>query len=57
MSKRNKLKEVITDESGVSILEYALIISMASIAAIGALIALGNKVNTTFLNNAAGQIP
>jgi len=54
---RKGLSELLPDERGASLIEYAMIISLASIAAIGALIALGNKVNSTFLNNSAGQIP
>jgi Flp pilus assembly pilin Flp len=54
---RLQLTTMLKDESGASILEYVLIISLASIAAFAALHTLGNKVNTTLLGNSANQIP
>jgi len=48
---------MLKDESGASLLEYILIVCLASIAAIAALTTMGNKINDTFLSNDANQIP
>jgi pilus assembly protein Flp/PilA len=38
----------IKDESGATAIEYGLIAALVSVAAIGALTTLGNKLGTTF---------
>jgi Flp pilus assembly pilin Flp len=48
---------MLKDERGASLLEYIIIVCLASIAAIAALSSMGNKVNNTFLSNDANQIP
>ena len=45
------------DDRGQGVLEYALIITLVSVAAFASLVALGGKVNNTFLNNAAALFP
>ena len=44
------------DEKGATVIEYALIAALISVAAIVAFSALGNKVSTT-MNNVAGHLP
>lgn len=43
------------DEAGASLVEYALLLALIAVVAIGALIFLGGAVNNT-LNNVAGNI-
>jgi len=43
------------EEAGASLVEYALLLALIAVVAIGALIALGGAVNST-LNNVANQI-
>jgi pilus assembly protein Flp/PilA len=54
---RQKIRLMLKDERGASLLEYIIIVCLASIAAIAALSTLGNKVNTTFLGNSSNQMP
>jgi Flp pilus assembly pilin Flp len=54
---RTWLKRFLTDERGQGSIEYGIIIVLASIAAMAALHALGNKTNSTFLGNAGNQFP
>ncbi len=42
------LKKIRKDESGVTAIEYGLIAALVSIAAIGALTAMGGSLNTMF---------
>jgi pilus assembly protein Flp/PilA len=51
-----KLMEILRCRKGATAIEYALIASLISIAAIGAFVNLGNKMNTMFNNvsNALG---
>lgn len=44
-----------SDETGASLVEYALLLALVAVVAIGALIFLGHSVNTT-LNNVANNI-
>ncbi|MCE2510622.1 MAG: Flp family type IVb pilin [Alphaproteobacteria bacterium] len=52
------LREFLKDESGATAIEYGLIAALVSVAAIGALTAMGGSLNTMFtavstaLNNA-----
>ncbi len=42
------LKKIRKDESGATAIEYGLIAALVSVAAIGALTALGGSLNTMF---------
>ena len=42
------LKTLIEDESGATAIEYGLIAALVSVAAIGALTAMGTSLNTMF---------
>ncbi len=42
------LKKIRKDESGVTAIEYGLIAALVSVAAIGALTAMGGSLNTMF---------
>ncbi len=44
----NILKKVRKDESGATAIEYGLIAALVSVAAIGALTAMGNSLETMF---------
>ena len=44
----SQLKELFTDESGATAIEYGLIAALVSVAAIVALTALGSSLNTIF---------
>ena len=44
-----------SDEQGASLVEYALLLALVAVVAIGALIFLGHSVNNT-LNNVANNI-
>lgn len=48
--------ELIKDECGQGTLEYALIISIVSIASIGLLILIGNKVYNNYYNRIENMI-
>lgn len=50
------LKARFSDEGGASLVEYALLLALIAVVAIGALILLGHSVSNT-LNNTAGQLP
>lgn len=49
------LKNIIRNEDGATLVEYALIIALVAIVALGAIKLLGTNANTT-LSNAAGNI-
>jgi len=55
-----KMIEFVRDEDGATAIEYGLIAALVSVAAIGALTAMGNSLSTMFntvsssLSNAAG---
>ena len=42
------LKNLLKDESGATAIEYGLIAALVSVAAIGALTAMGSSLNTMF---------
>ncbi len=42
------LKQIISDESGATAIEYGLIAALVSVAAIGALTAMGGSLNDMF---------
>ena len=44
------LLRFLTEESGATAIEYGLIAALVSVAAIGALTALGGSLNTLFTN-------
>lgn len=44
------VKSFLQNESGATAIEYGLIAALIAIAAITAMSALGNKLNTTFTN-------
>ncbi len=45
-----KAKELLVSEEGATATEYAVMLALIIIVAIGAISALGNKVNDTFQN-------
>ena len=45
-----KFLKLIRDEEGATAIEYGLIAALISVAAIGAMQGIGNKLNTTFNN-------
>ena len=51
-----KLIALLRCENGANAIEYALVASLISIAAIGAYSQLGNKIDTMF-NNVSNQMP
>jgi Flp pilus assembly pilin Flp len=51
----SKAGAFLTDDAGQGLVEYALVITMVALVAIGALRTLGRKTNNTF-NNAAGSL-
>lgn len=44
------IKSFINDESGATAIEYGLIAALVSVAAIGALTAMGDSLDTMFTN-------
>lgn len=44
----NVIRKLIKDESGATAIEYGLIAALVSVAAIGALTAMGDSLNTMF---------
>jgi len=50
-------RRLLRDDRGQGILEYALIISLASVAAFAALSFLGFKTNNTLIGPAASAVP
>ncbi len=46
--RTNILKKIRKDESGATAIEYGLIAALVSVAAIGALTAMGGSLNTMF---------
>ena len=56
-----KIRKFLSDESGATAIEYGLIAALVSVAAIGALQAMGNSLSDMFtgvsghLNNAVGS--
>jgi len=51
------MRAMLLDSKGQGLLEYALIISLIAVVAVGTLIALGGKTNTTLLSPAASAMP
>ncbi len=48
MTRIDILNKIRKDESGATAIEYGLIAALVSVAAIGALTAMGNSLNTMF---------
>ena len=46
----SKFLKLIRNEEGATAIEYGLIAALISVAAIGAMQGIGNKLNTTFNN-------
>ena len=46
----NVIRKLIKDESGATAIEYGLIAALVSVAAIGALTAMGESLNTMFMS-------
>lgn len=46
----NVIRKLIKDESGATAIEYGLIAALVSVAAIGALTAMGDSLNTMFMS-------
>ena len=44
----SKIRSFVADESGATAIEYGLIAALVSVAAIGALTAMGGSLNTMF---------
>ncbi len=49
---RTAIKRLITDESGATLVEYGLLLSLVALAAIVAMSTLGSKVSHLFTNAA-----
>jgi len=45
-----KFLRLLNNEQGATAIEYGLIAALISVAAIGAMSGIGNKLNTTFTN-------
>jgi len=52
----NRLRAVVREESGQDLLEYALLVALIALVAVGAVTAAGGSVQTVF-NNIAAAIP
>jgi pilus assembly protein Flp/PilA len=52
----NQIQRFINDEQGVSAIEYGLIAALVAIVLIGALTALGTKLDNTF-KTVSGALP
>ena len=52
---RERFKRLGSDDSGATAIEYGLIAALISVAAIGAMQGIGNKLNVTF-NNVANAL-
>jgi pilus assembly protein Flp/PilA len=51
----NRLRMLSTDESGQDLLEYALLVALIALVAVGAVTLAGQSVSDIF-NNVAGQL-
>ena len=52
----NRMRAIVREESGQDLLEYALLIALIAIVAVGAVTAAGTSVQAVF-NSIAGSIP
>ena len=50
MNLVNRMRALISDESGQDMLEYALLTALIALAAVGAIRAAGTQVNSIFTN-------
>ena len=53
---KDRLPSFITDESGVTAIEYALMAGLISIVIIGAVTTVGTTINVLFFNAVAGAL-
>lgn len=54
---KEMFKRLFVEESGQGMTEYALILALVSIVAIGALVGLGDKIKEVFGNITNGMTP
>jgi pilus assembly protein Flp/PilA len=52
----NRLRAIVREESGQDLLEYALLVALIALVAVGAVTAAGGSVQAVF-NNIAAAIP
>jgi pilus assembly protein Flp/PilA len=45
---KNLMKKFLNDESGATMVEYAVLVALISIAAIATIVLVGNEVNNAF---------
>ena len=48
MSKFNRVRQILKDKAGATMIEYAILAALVSIVAIAAITTVGSSVNTTF---------
>jgi Flp pilus assembly pilin Flp len=53
----NNFRRLLRDERGQGLVEYALIITLVSVAAFAALSLMGHKTNNTLIGPAASAMP
>jgi pilus assembly protein Flp/PilA len=53
---KDRLNSFITDESGVTAIEYALIAGLISVVIIGAVATIGTTINALFFGPLAGAL-
>lgn len=56
MNFMNRLRSIVREESGQDLLEYALLVALIAIVAVGAVQMAGGTVSAVF-TNIAGSIP
>ncbi len=50
MNLVNRLRSLVRDDAGQDLLEYALLVALIALVAVGAVTAAGGSVNTIFTN-------
>lgn len=59
MNTLNRLRQLITADDGQDLIEYAMLVALISLAALGAVTTVGNTINTVFwdaISAAAGNL-